>query len=221
MPAAAQLQDEQQKRMPQKPLQAAGSDLHASPLEMAAAIDAAAKRLCQQHSQRQPVHMCNDCSGSAAGTASAWPECCNEDQHLAAAISCSTGSAATAVAGIALTEAVGAGTGTGAAADSNLCSTSSSRPSDEALTVAIAVAAAAAMPPPSPCDASNKQHPCRSRQQWEQESCDEAEEEDGDEVAGLLLARPNKMQRTLSMCRTKSVPLGLDQILNAAVSGSC
>lgn len=92
------------------------------------------------------------------------------------------------------------------AADSGLDSTLSSKLRDSA-----------AMPPPLPCQASIQRQlgGCRKQQRWHSES------DSGDEGAGGAAAvRPIKMQRTLSICRTKSVPAGLDQVLEAAAAAA-
>jgi hypothetical protein len=105
-----------------------------------------------------------------------------------------------------------------ASADCALDSTLSSRPCTGAATVA---GAAAAMPPPCLRGAKQPQqgaNACRKQQRWqlEQAGC---EHEDVDDLA--TSPRPGKLQRTLSICRTKSVPAGLDQVLlDAAVSAA-
>jgi hypothetical protein len=55
---------------------------------------------------------------------------------------------------------------------------------------------------------------CRKQQRWQlEQSEDEHEEADAD-------TRPGKLQRTLSICRTKSVPAGLDQVLLEAANAA-
>lgn len=131
--------------------------------------------------------------------------------------SCSSGSAGTIVA------AVSAGTPTSCPAEYHLSSTLSSRPSenygnshvqgvDAAAAApgceAEALAAGGAMLPPRPYGAT--QH----RRRWQQDgSADGSQDSE-------LLQPPCKLRRTLSMARTKSVPLGLDQILLEAMGGS-
>jgi hypothetical protein len=55
---------------------------------------------------------------------------------------------------------------------------------------------------------------CRKQQRWHlEQSEDEHEDADAD-------MRPGKLQRTLSICRTKSVPAGLDQVLPEAANAA-
>lgn len=117
------------------------------------------------------------------------------------ASSCSAASTEMAVGsiGAAVTES-SLGAAAVSAADNVLDSTLSSR-----------LRAAASMPPPQPYSISSKQ---RRRYCC----CDE-----GDAVVPEAFGhfeRPRKLQRTLSRCRTKSVPVGLDQILDAAVAAT-
>jgi hypothetical protein len=55
---------------------------------------------------------------------------------------------------------------------------------------------------------------CRKQQRWQ---LDQSEDEHEDADADI---RPGKLQRTLSICRTKSVPAGLDQVLLEAASAA-
>lgn len=128
--------------------------------------------------------------------------------------SCSSGSAGTIVA---------ASTPTSCPAEYHLSSTLSSRPCEsygsshvagvDAAAAATgcepdAPAAGGAMLPPRPYGAG--QH----RRRWQQDgSADGSQDSE-------LSQPPSKLRRTLSMARTKSVPLGLDQILLEAMGGS-
>lgn len=72
----------------------------------------------------------------------------------------------------------------------------------------------AAMLPPCLRGVQQQQQPqaggaCRKQQRWQLEQSED-EHEDADVAADC---RPGKLQRTLSICRTKSVSAGLDQVL--------
>eukprot|EP00879_Flechtneria_rotunda_P012035 GHRR01012569.1.p1 GENE.GHRR01012569.1~~GHRR01012569.1.p1 ORF type:complete len:424 (+),score=131.85 GHRR01012569.1:550-1821(+) len=97
-----------------------------------------------------------------------------------------------------------------AIADGTLMSTLSSRPQR-----------AATMLPPAPCSADRKQH-----REAAQRSSEQQQQPAFNVVSAALsidnyeAARPCKMRRTLSMCRTKSVPVGLHQVLDAVVAST-
>lgn len=98
--------------------------------------------------------------------------------------------------------------------DCTLSSTLSSRPRDSP--VGADVAAAGTMLPPRPhargSAGGQQQH---RRQRWQQD-CDSTNDSDDGDAS----PPPCKLRRTLSMARTKSVPIGLDQVLQEAVAGS-
>lgn len=146
------------------------------------------------------------------------------DQQQLQQCSPSSASAGTVVAGSAATGgAVGASSPCATATDSTLTSTLSSRPGEvpAAMPAELCCQSGSMLPPrPHPAAAGRQQPHRRSRDDSSTPAAAAGPYGDDDDDDGDA-SPPYKLQRTLSMSRTKSVSGGLDLVLAAAVAACC
>lgn len=177
----------------QHPAAAEGALANPVPLQLSCTVTAPGEcaATTAADASKQPNSSCSTAPVSPAALEA------SKDQQLRHSSSCSAASTGLALGSI-LPAGADASVGTAgtSAADSMLDSTLSSK-----------LRSAASMPPPQ---ASSSK--CRRRY-----DCQDMDDAVVPEGVGQTV-RPCKMRRMLSICRTKSVPVGLDQVLQAAVA---